>query len=59
MRNRDIAELCALSPNTVKSYVRSAYRKMGVTRRAQAVGWCLGHGFDASDEGSPRQTVGR
>jgi DNA-binding CsgD family transcriptional regulator len=54
-----IAELCALSPNTVKSYVRSAYRKMGVTRRAQAVGWCLGHGFDASDEGSPRQTVGR
>jgi DNA-binding NarL/FixJ family response regulator len=59
MRNRDIAELCALSPNTVKSYVRSAYRKMGVTCRAQAVGWCLGHGFDASDEGSPRQTVGR
>jgi DNA-binding NarL/FixJ family response regulator len=50
MRNRDIAELHALSPNTVKSYVRSAYRKMGVTTRSQAVSWCLQHGFDPTEE---------
>lgn len=26
-----------LSPNTVKSYIREAYRKIGVTTHAQAV----------------------
>jgi DNA-binding NarL/FixJ family response regulator len=50
MRNRDIAVLHALSPNTIKSYIRSAYRKMGVTSRAQAVSWCLRHGFEPADE---------
>src|SRR4051794_30959374 len=50
MRNRDIAVLHGLSPNTIKSYVRSAYRKMGVTSRAQAVSWCLRHGFEPTDE---------
>jgi DNA-binding NarL/FixJ family response regulator len=50
MRNRDIAVLHALSPNTIKSYIRSAYRKMGVTTRSQAVSWCMGHGFESTDE---------
>jgi DNA-binding NarL/FixJ family response regulator len=50
MRNRDIAVLHALSPNTIKSYIRSAYRKMGVTSRAQAVSWCLRHGFEPAEE---------
>jgi DNA-binding NarL/FixJ family response regulator len=50
MRNRDIAVLHALSPNTIKSYIRTAYRKMGVTSRAQAVSWCLRHGFEPADE---------
>jgi len=58
MRNRDIAELHALSPNTVKSYVRSAYRKMEVTTRAQAVSWLLRHGFEPADD-RPRVRVHR
>jgi DNA-binding NarL/FixJ family response regulator len=44
--NQQIAEQMSLSPNTVKTYVRSAYRKIGVTTRAQAVNWCLRRGFD-------------
>ena len=39
MSNRDIAERCFLSPNTVKTHIRHAYAKIGVTRRAQAVVW--------------------
>lgn len=37
--NNDIAERSYLSINSVKSYIRSAYRKMGVERRSQAVRW--------------------
>jgi DNA-binding CsgD family transcriptional regulator len=33
-----------ISINTLKSYIRSAYRKMGVERRAQAVRWGIEHG---------------
>ena len=35
-----------ISLNTVKTYVRSAYRKIGVTRRPQAVGWAMTNGFE-------------
>ena len=34
-----IADLTYLSINSVKSYIRSAYRKIGVERRSQAVRW--------------------
>jgi DNA-binding NarL/FixJ family response regulator len=43
------AEICALlhiGPNTVKSVIRSAYRKIGVDSRSQAVAWCLRNGFE-------------
>lgn len=43
--NAEIAKFCFLSPNSVKSYIRSAYRKIGVTRRSQAVAWGIGHGL--------------
>ncbi len=43
--NRDIALGLNLSPNTIKSIVKSAYRKVGVTTRAQAVAWGVEHGF--------------
>ena len=46
LSNREIADRMALSPNTVKSYIRSAYRKIGVTTRSQAVSWCIQRGFD-------------
>ena len=34
-----------LSVNTVKSYIRSAYRKMRVDNRTRAVLWGVDHGF--------------
>lgn len=37
--NREIADVLFLSVNSIKTYVRSAYRKIGVTRRSQAVLW--------------------
>ncbi len=43
MRNQDIARQLFLSVNTVKTYIRSAYRKVGVTRRAEAVRWAVRH----------------
>jgi DNA-binding NarL/FixJ family response regulator len=46
LHNADISELLLLSPNTIKSYIRSAYRKIDVESRAQAVAWCLTHGFE-------------
>ena len=43
--NDEIAGLTYLSINTVKSYVRSAYRKIEVDSRTQAVLWGIDHGF--------------
>jgi len=45
LSNQEIADRVFISLNTVKTYVRSAYRKIGVTRRPQAVGWAMTHGF--------------
>jgi DNA-binding NarL/FixJ family response regulator len=47
--NAEIAAVMYLSVNTVKSYIRSAYRKMGVTSRTRAVLWGVGHGFTPDD----------
>lgn len=46
LTNDDIADLMSISVNSVKSYVRSAYRKIGVSRRTQAVLWVLDHDLD-------------
>lgn len=45
LSNADIAERTHLSINSVKSYIRTAYRTMGVTSRSQAVLWGIDHGF--------------
>jgi DNA-binding NarL/FixJ family response regulator len=45
MTNEAIAARAYLSINTVKSYIRSAYRKIGATRRSQAVRWGMEHGM--------------
>jgi DNA-binding NarL/FixJ family response regulator len=45
LSNEDIADKAHLSINTVKSYIRTAYRKMGVSSRSQAVLWGVDHGF--------------
>ena len=47
--NQEIADRLYLSLNTVKTYIRTAYRKIGVTRRAEAVLWAVRHGL------TPRQ----
>ncbi len=43
--NAEVATLTYLSPNTVKSYIRSIYRKIGAGSRTQAVLWGVNHGF--------------
>ncbi len=43
--NAQVAELTYLSPNTIKSYIRTTYRKIGVHSRTQAVLWGVHHGF--------------
>lgn len=48
LTNEDIAGQTYLSINSVKSYIRNAYRKMGVTRRSQAVRWGLENGMTPS-----------
>ena len=45
LSNQDIADRAFLSINSVKSYIRSAYRKMGVATRSQAVLWGVENGF--------------
>ena len=45
LSNNEIAERTYLSPNTVKSYIREAYRHMGVSSRTQAVLWGIEHGM--------------
>lgn len=43
--NAEVAKLTYLSPNTVKSYIRTIYRKIDVASRTQAVLWGVRHGF--------------
>jgi len=46
LSNQEIAERIFLSTNTVKTYIRSAYRKIGVERRPQAIVWGMANGFE-------------
>lgn len=45
LTNEQIARECYLSINSVKSYIRTAYRKIGIERRSQAVAWGIEHGM--------------
>ncbi|GAB3016052.1 hypothetical protein GCM10011376_04800 [Nocardioides flavus (ex Wang et al. 2016)] len=45
--NDEIAQQMQISLNSVKSYIRSAYRKTGVHSRSQAVLWAVSHGLGA------------
>lgn len=49
--NQLIADQTFLSINSVKSYIRTAYRKMEVSSRSQAVLWGLDHGLGAGRRG--------
>jgi len=41
----EIATRLFVTRNTVKSQVRSVYRKIGVSTRAEAVAWAIAHGI--------------
>lgn len=45
LTNQEIADRVFVSINSVKTYVRSAYRKIGVNSRSQAAVWGLQHGL--------------
>ncbi len=47
MSNVEIAREMGISLNSVKSYIRSAYRKTGVQSRSQAVLWAVSRGLNA------------
>jgi NarL family two-component system response regulator LiaR len=48
--NEEIASHSYLSVNTVKTYLRTAYAKIGARNRAEAVAWGFRHGFQGTDE---------
>src|SRR6478672_7006038 len=45
LSNAEVSAQTYLSANTVKSYIRTLYRKIGVGSRTQAVLWGVDHGF--------------
>lgn len=45
LTNAEIAERAYISVNSVKTHIRSAYRKIDVQRRSQAVLWATRNGF--------------
>ena len=49
LSNQEIANTLFLSINSVKTYIRGTYRKMGVATRSQAVVWAIQHGFPAPE----------
>lgn len=52
--NQQIAADLGVSVNSVKSYVRTAYRRLGITSRTQAVLWV--RGVDPEAEQPPTAT---
>lgn len=50
LSNDEIAKRLYLSINSVKSYIRTAYRKLGLERRSQAVLWVMENGLYARPE---------
>jgi NarL family two-component system response regulator LiaR len=56
--NQEIADALYLSINSVKTYIRSTYRKIDATSRSQAILWAVQNGFltersDSAREGRP------
>lgn len=45
LTNPEIAAHCFITHNSLKTYIRTAYRKIGVERRAQAVRWGIENGM--------------
>lgn len=54
LSNAEISERLFLTVNTVKTHIKSAYRKIGVDRRSQAVIWAYTHGLVDLEEHARR-----
>ncbi|MFD1720430.1 LuxR C-terminal-related transcriptional regulator [Amnibacterium endophyticum] len=52
--NADIAVITYLTANTIKSHVRTAYRKIGVTSRVEAVLWGVRNGLSPDHDAVQR-----
>ena len=50
LSNEQIAAELFVSINTVKTYVRTAYRRIGADSRSQAVIWAMRHGLGPQAE---------
>ena len=55
LTNQEIAERLYLSINTVKTYIRYGYRKIGAERRSHAVIWVERHGLTSRASGGGRR----
>jgi DNA-binding CsgD family transcriptional regulator len=57
--NQEISESLYLSLNSVKTYIRGAYRKIGASTRSQAVVWGVRHGLlEPLESADPREHQG-
>ena len=45
LTNDEVAQRAFITLNSLKSHIRTIYRKIGVERRSQAVVWAVDHGF--------------
>ena len=50
--NAEISRMLYLSLNTIKTYVRTSYRKVGAETRSQAIVWGVRHGLLAGIDAS-------
>jgi DNA-binding NarL/FixJ family response regulator len=57
LNNMEIAERTRLSPNSVKTYIRSCYRRIGTANRSKAILWGVEHGFRPDRERVHPQTA--
>ena len=53
LANKDIAQKLALSPNTVRNYIKNLYGKIGVGSRAQAIIWARERGVAFAPQQTP------
>lgn len=49
LSNQEIVDRLHLALNTLKSHIRSTYRKINVSSRSQAVAWAMQNGFAPPD----------
>lgn len=50
MTNGEIVEKLNLSINSIKTYIRQAYRKIDVERRTQAVAWGMANNLAVAED---------